>query len=96
MTTPIDNVFRAHCFSLPISVTSDPSARDKMAKITDVYVRHQQTSSTYPVSIKTEYKTSDPNVIWEDRVALTKLRNKVPIGYNGTPHIHPETASSLR
>ena len=32
----------------------------------------------------------------EERVALTQLRNKVPIGYNGTPQIHPKTAPSLR
>jgi len=31
-----------------------------------------------------------PKVIWEERVALAQLCNKVPIGYNGTPQILPE------
>jgi len=34
--------------------------------------------------------TSPPKVIWEERVALAQLCNKVPIGYNGTPQIHPQ------
>ena len=37
-----------------------------------------------------------PKVIWEERVALAQLRNKVPIGYNGTLQIHQKTAPSLR
>jgi len=32
-----------------------------------------------------------PKVILEERVALTQLRNEVPIGYNGTPKFIPET-----
>jgi len=31
-----------------------------------------------------------PKVIWEERFALAQLCNKVPIGYNGTPQIHPQ------
>ena len=37
-----------------------------------------------------------PKVIWEERVALARLHNKVPSGYNGTPQIHPTTAPSIR
>jgi len=33
--------------------------------------------------------TSPPKVMWEERVAFTLLCNKFPIGYNGTPQIHP-------
>jgi len=29
-------------------------------------------------------------MIWEERVALAQLFSKVPIGYNGTPQIHPQ------
>ena len=29
-------------------------------------------------------------VVWEESVALTQLCNKLPIGYNGTPQIHPQ------
>jgi len=29
-----------------------------------------------------------PKVIWEERVAFTQLRNKVPVDYNGMPQIH--------
>ena len=29
---------------------------------------------------------SSPKVIWEERVALAQLCNKVPIGYNGCPN----------
>jgi len=35
-------------------------------------------------------KTCPSNVIWEERVALARLPNKVPIGYNGTPQTHPQ------
>jgi len=35
---------------------------------------------------------SSPKVIWEERIALIQLCNKVPIGYNGTPQIHPKIA----
>jgi len=28
--------------------------------------------------------------MWEERVALAQLRNKIPSGYNGTPQIHPQ------
>jgi len=31
---------------------------------------------------------SSPKVIWEERIALAQLCNKVPIGYNGMPQIH--------
>ena len=31
---------------------------------------------------------SAPKVVWEERVAVAQLCNKVPIGYNGTPQIH--------
>ena len=34
--------------------------------------------------------TSPPRVIWEECIALAQLRNRVPIGYNGTPQIHPQ------
>jgi len=37
---------------------------------------------------------SFPKVIREQRVVLAQLCNKVPIGYNGTPQIHPKTAAS--
>ena len=33
-------------------------------------------------------RTSHPEVIWEERVALAQLRNKMPVGYNGTLQIH--------
>jgi len=32
-------------------------------------------------------------VIWEDRVPLAQLCNKVPFGFNGTPQIHPQNCS---
>ena len=31
-----------------------------------------------------------PKVIWEERVAVAQLRNKVSICYNGTPQTHPQ------
>ena len=31
-----------------------------------------------------------PKVIWKECVALAQLCNKVPIGYKGTPQIHPK------
>jgi len=31
-----------------------------------------------------------PKVIWEERVVLAQLPNKVANGYNGTPQIHPQ------
>ena len=36
---------------------------------------------------------SSPEVIWEERVALALLCNKVPIGYNGMSPIHPRNCS---
>jgi len=42
----------------------------------------------------TTTKTIPPKVIWEERVALAQLRNKVSIGYNETPHIYPKTSPS--
>ena len=32
-----------------------------------------------------------PKVIWEERVALAQLRNKVAAGYNGTPKFTPKS-----
>jgi len=37
----------------------------------------------------TTQNTGPSRVIWEQRVALAQLRNRVPIKYNGTPQIHP-------
>ena len=28
--------------------------------------------------------------VWEERVAVAQLRNKVAVGFNGTPQIHPQ------
>jgi len=42
-------------------------------------------------------KTSPLKVIWEERVALAQLRNKIPNGYNEMPNIPtftPKTAPS--
>ena len=36
-----------------------------------------------------------PKVIWEQRVALVQPCNKIHIGYNGMPQIHPQTAPSF-
>jgi len=44
----------------------------------------------------TATQASPPRVIWEEHVALAQLRNAVPIGYKGTPHIHPKAALSPR
>jgi len=33
------------------------------------------------------FKQVLPKIIWEERVALAQLRNKVPIGYNSTPKL---------
>ena len=35
-----------------------------------------------------------PKVIWEERVALIQLCNKVPISYNGTPQVYPQNCPS--
>jgi len=45
------------------------------------------------ILVRVRLKTSPPKVICEDRVALAQVRNKVPIGYNGTPHINPKNCS---
>ena len=37
--------------------------------------------------------TSPPKLTWEERVAAPHAEN--PIGYNGIPHINPQTAPSL-
>jgi len=40
--------------------------------------------------------TSPPKVIWEERVALAQLCNKVAVGYNGTPKFTPKQPLPLR
>jgi len=49
----------------------------------------------YYVTLCLRISTSHPKIIWEERVALAQLRNKVSIGFNGTLKFTPKTAPSL-
>jgi len=46
------------------------------------------------VSVKSDslplLTTSPAKAVWEERVALAQLCNKIPIGFNGTPYIYPQ------
>jgi len=51
---------------------------------------HMKTALTQQLKLNIK-KQVLPKVIWEERIALAQLCNKVPNGYNGTPKTAPYT-----
>jgi len=81
-----------------ISRSNQPFCHNTLCRPTDRWSSRMLHNMSAPLSmlIESDGQTSplQSNLGRERCSHTTRLRNKVPIGYNRTPHIHPKTATS--
>ena len=72
------------------SQANDVCNADEGGGRSTVHVCLDRRSLACKSSTEQDLDKSSPNIIWEERVALPQLCNKVPIGYNQMPKVHPQ------